>query len=73
MVINKKAFPLSLTEVRREKLVAIAKKKEKTLTAIINDAIDNYIEQQDTKKSKSPFDMEVDANFKLGGETNLWG
>jgi hypothetical protein len=73
MVINKKAFPLSLTEVRREKLVVIAKKKEKTLTAIINDAIDNYIEQQDTKKTKSPFDMEVDADFKLGGETNLWG
>lgn len=65
---KKKSILLNLSEGRYEKITKIAKEKEKTITAIIEEAIDFYIEHK--LKVNDGFDLDKELN--LTGETKLW-
>lgn len=70
MPIKKKSILLNLSPKRYEKVSELSKLKEKTITAIIEDAIDNYIEYKvnsPTKKSDA-----FETAFDMEKETNVW-
>jgi predicted transcriptional regulator len=73
MKIKKKSILLNLSEGRYNKLSDIASKKEKSVTAIIEDAIDNFIELYETNnKTQKLITNTFDTDFDVNKETNIW-
>lgn len=70
MPIKKKSILLNLSPKRYEKVSKLSKLKEKSITAIIEDAIDNYIE--DKVKSPTKTSNEFETAFDMEKETNIW-
>jgi hypothetical protein len=70
MPTKKKSILLNLSPKRYEKVSKLSKLKEKSITAIIEDAIDNYIQDKvnsPTKKSDA-----FETAFDMEKETNIW-
>lgn len=71
--LKKKGILLNLSQKRSDSISKIAKEKEKTVTAIIEDAIDVYLKMQlDNNPIKSSSIFEGDYDFDIDKETKIW-
>jgi hypothetical protein len=69
-----KGILLNLIPAKRKQLYDLAKKENKTLTAILSEALDNYMKM---KKSSTSDDIGLgdifdEGNVDLIGETKIW-